>query len=100
MTANGGTTFDLDAAGAARREAAGEGFKFIWKKKPYVCLPPKEWPITVTSSLSEGDLVGAISEILGEKQAVPFLKGNPTTGDVEALMEAIAKHTGVDGLGE
>lgn len=101
MTANGGaTTFDLDAAAAARREASGEGFKFLWKKKSYTCLPPKEWPITVTAALSKGDLVESLAGILGEKQAEQFMKGNPTTGDVEALMEAIAAFTGVGGSGE
>lgn len=104
MSQNGGTTtkkpFDLDAAAAARREATGEGFTFSFKGATFVCLPPKEWPITVTAMLSDGDLIGALTGILGDDQAEVFLAGKPTMGDVETLMTQVAQSAGVDGLGE
>jgi hypothetical protein len=105
MTANGGTTtkkkpFDLDAAAAARREAAGAGFTFTFKGAEFSCLSPKEWPITVTAMLSEGDLIGALIGILGDTQGEVFLAGKPTMGDVETLMTQVAQSAGVDDLGE
>ena len=104
MTANGGTTtkkpFDLDAAAAAAREAAGEGFQFTFRKQSYNCLPAKLWPITVSGLLTRGDLVGALMDILGPEQGEKFLAAKPTMGEVEALMTAIAEFSGVGGLGE
>jgi hypothetical protein len=104
MTANGGNTrnkvFDLDAARAARREAEGEGFRFVWNGVDFVCAPAKEWPIAVNGALSNGDIEGALLGILGDEQGPVFLAGKPTMGDVETLMTEIAKYSGVDGLGE
>ena len=104
MTANGGTTkskpFDLDAAAAARREAEGAGFTFIFKGDTYACLPAKEWPIAVSGLLSEGNLIGALTEILGPEQGEKFLAGKPTMGDIEDLMTHIAKFSGTDDAGE
>jgi tRNA U38,U39,U40 pseudouridine synthase TruA len=96
MTAErGDAPFDLDAARAARREAAGEGFKFKWGKKNYECPPAKEWPITVTATFSEGKLTEALEQILGEKQFAAFMKQQPSVGDIEALMGALAKFSGI-----
>ena len=96
----GDAPFDLDAARAARREAAGEGFRFKWGKKVYECPPAKEWPMTVTALLSEGELNGALESILGSKQYESFMKNEPSMGDVEDLMGALAKFSGIgDGAG-
>lgn len=102
MTAQRGDSkkdvFDLDAARASRREAAGEGFTFVFGKESFSCLPAKEWPVTVTAALSEGDLIGALQLILGD-QAESFLSHGPTTGDVEDLMTAMASFSGVGTAG-
>ena len=96
MTAErGDAPFDLDAARAARREASGEGFKFKWGKKAYECPPAKEWPMTVTGLLSEGNLLDAMEQILGPKQFTAFMKNEPSMGDLEDLMSALAKFSGV-----
>jgi len=87
--------FDLDAARSARREAAGDGFKFVWNKKTYECQPAKEWPIQVTALLSEGNLNDALEAILGKKQYDAFMKHQPAMGDIEELMSALAKFSGV-----
>jgi hypothetical protein len=92
-------TFDLDAARAARREAETETFTFKWDGAVYSCLPAKEWPITVTARLAEGDLVSAIQLILGE-DAEAFLATNPSVGDVESLMDALATFAGFNNAGE
>lgn len=96
---SGGAVFDLDAASAARREAAGEPFRFVWKGQEFTCLPAKEWPIAVTEKLTS-DLPGAVALIIGEDQSAAFLAGNPTMGDIEDLMTALAKFSGIGDLGE
>lgn len=96
MTAQrGDAPFDLDAARAARQEAAGEGFKFKWGKKDYECPPAKEWPVTVTALFSEGKLTDALEAILGPKQFESFMKLQPSMGDLEDLMGALAKFSGI-----
>jgi hypothetical protein len=101
MTAKrGDAVFDLDAASAARREAAGEGFKFTWHGEEFSCLSAKEWPITVMADMSKGDLVAGLYGILGDEQGEKFLAGNPTNGDLEDLMTAVAQFSGVNTLGE
>jgi len=92
--------FDLDAAGDARREAAGEGFAFSFKGTTFTCLPSTEWPITVSVLLTQGDLIGALSDVLGPEQAEVFLAGKPTMGDVETLMTRIAEFAGAGDAGE
>lgn len=92
------SVFDLDAVSAARREAAGVGFTFVWHGEEYECLPAKEWPITVTSALATGDLVGGITEILGA-DGQRFIDTKPTAGDVEALLTALAEFSGVESTG-
>ncbi len=100
MTAKrGDAPFDLDAARAARQEAAGEGFKFTWGGKPYECPAAEDWPLAVQSSLSEGDLLGALRNLLGDKQMNEFEAGKPTMGDVKDLFDAIAKFSGVGDSG-
>ena len=85
----------MDAARAARREAQGDGFKFKWGGKAYECPPAREWPMTVTGLLSEGKLADALEEILGSKQYATFMAKSPSMGDVEDLMGALAKFSGV-----
>lgn len=92
--------FDLDAAAAARREAAGEPFTFTWKGQEFKCLPAKEWPIQVTALLAT-DMPEALRLILGGgKQADKFIALNPTVGEVEDLLSALAEWSGIGGLGE
>lgn len=92
--------FDLDAARAARREAVGEAFTFAWHGEVYTCQPAKEWSINTASALSSGDLVSAIGMILGDEQGPRFLATDPSMGDVEALMDALAEFSGVNTSGE
>ena len=93
--------FDLDAAAAARREAAGEPFTFTWHGDEFACLPAKEWPITVAAMLTT-DMPEAVRLILGGgDQADAFMAHNPTMGDIEDLMTALAEYSGFSGgLGE
>lgn len=100
MTAQRGTVFDLDAANAARREAEGERFTFRWAGREWECAPAKEWPIGTAGALSKGDLMGAILLIMGDVEGQAFLDTNPSMGDVEALMDALAAFSGVTNSGE
>jgi hypothetical protein len=102
MTARRGASagaFDLDAARAARKEAAGVGFKFKFGGRSYTCLPAKEWPIEVMGSLGDGDMVGALEMILGADQMEKFMANKPTSGDVEDLMNALGDDAGVGNSG-
>ena len=105
MTAQRGATkkkdepFDLDAARAARREAMGDGFAFVFGGQTFTCTPTKEWPVAVLASLSDGDLTGALELILGDEQYQRFMEQQPTSGDVQDLMEALGKDAGVGGAG-
>lgn len=92
--------FDLDAANAARREAEGEPFTFTWQGTEWSCAPAKEWPIATASRLSAGDLPGALLLIMGDDEGQAFLDTKPSMGDVEALMDALAKFSGVNNSGE
>lgn len=97
---SGAAVFDLDAAAAARREAAGEPFRFVFHGQEFTCLPAKEWPIQVSEMLTQ-DMVEAVRLILGAgEQADAFLALNPTMGDVESLMTAIAEFSGFQNAGE
>lgn len=88
--------FDLDAAAASRREAAGEPFRFVFGGQEFTCLPAKEWPVAVTALLTS-DLVGAVKAILGPEQADDFMAMNPTFGDIEDLMTALSAYSGFAG---
>lgn len=96
----GAAAFDLDAAAAARREAAGEPFTFTYREQEFTCLPAKEWPITVTALLGT-NMPEAVRLILGGgEQAEEFMALNPTLGDVESLLAALAEWSGIGDLGE
>jgi len=95
----GDAPFDLDAARAARQEAAQDGFKFTWGGKPYECPAADEWPLSVQMELSSGNLVGALEQLLGDKQMKTFLQGNPTMGDVKDFFDALSAFSGVGDTG-
>jgi hypothetical protein len=92
--------FDLDAAAATRREAAGEPFTFTYGGHQFKCLPAKEWPITVAALLGT-DMPEAIRLILGGgERGDQFMALNPTLGDVEDLLTALSAWSGIGDLGE
>lgn len=92
--------FDLDAAAAARREAAGEPFTFTFHGKTFKCLPAREWPIQVTAMLGT-DMPEAVRLILGGgADGDAFMALNPTMGDIEDLLGALAEWSGMSNLGE
>ena len=94
----GRDVFDLDAAGAAIREALGDPFRFVYGGEEFTVPPVKAWPIKVTALLAEGDMVGAMRLLLGPEQAERMFDASATPlamGDVEALFTAIARWSGV-----
>lgn len=88
------TTFDADAARAARREAAGESFTFTFDGAEFTLPPPREWHIGVVSLLGDGDITGALRLLLGDEYD-RFLLGAPTLADFESIMNAVAVWSGV-----
>lgn len=98
--AKAATDFDLDAAAAARREAAGEPFTFTYGGRKFTCLPAREWPIAVTALLGT-DMPEAVKLILGGgADADAFMALNPTMGDIEDLLAALSSWSGIGTLGE
>lgn len=91
--------FDLDAAAAARREAAGEPFRFVWQGEEYAMLPATEWPVTISDRMAKGEMTDAVRLLLAA-DADRFLATDPTMGDIKDLMEAVAKFSGLGSLGE
>ena len=92
-------TFDLDAARAQRREAAGDPSEFVFGGDTFTVPPSSEWPISVRDSLTGGDVVAAMKEILGE-QWETFSGHGPTIGDVTALLDWVAGENGMGSSGK
>lgn len=102
---------DLDAARAARREAAGEGPVVIIGGKEIAC--PAELPFEVADcigGLSEEaireDPIGAgasikkvLDALLGDAQE-EFMKQSPSIDDILALLDGLLKSYGLEDLGE
>lgn len=89
------TTFDADAARAARREAMAEPFTFTWNGEDLTLPSPKEWPIEVMALLGDADLPGALTVLLGPEQYARFLEGHPALADIEGILNAVAEWSGV-----
>lgn len=92
-------TINLDAARAARREAAGEFITVEFNGNTYQC--PSELPYAVLRQVKADDLDGALATLLGAKQAKKLLSDDTLTlQDVNALLEGIVEATTGRPLGE
>lgn len=86
-------TFDLDAARAQRKEAAGgQYFTFTFGGTEYAVEQSKEWPVEAVDALAAGRIVEGLSLVLGK--AWDVIGKDLSVGDAEALIEAIAKYEG------
>jgi len=92
-------SFDLDQARAIRRDREGAQFRFTFNAGEFVCLPMKEWPITLTETAAEGKLLDVMDRVLGD-QFDRFMEGDPSMGDVKDLIDAMGKFSGVGTAGE
>ena len=90
--------FDLDAARAQRREAAGEPATFTFGGEQYHVPPSSEWPLGVRDLLVGGDLQGAMRELLNG-QWERFHAAGPTMGDVGDLHDWISESNGMRSAG-
>lgn len=95
-----GILLDLDANRAARIEAAGDPFPFLFKGERFTIPPAKAWPITVGDDLSAGHLQKALKSLLGKKDYKRFMACGPSYSDLEVLFEGIAKWQGAASPGE
>lgn len=108
-------TIDLDAARAARREAAGAGPEVVFKGERFTLVPEIPYKVAenisrVAAATAEGDASSsavAVTEVLralfdGEWDRFEAL--NPSVSDVQLLLEEAMKSYGFasaeDGLGE
>ena len=94
-------SFDLDQARAIRRDREGTSFNFLFGGEEYTCLTIKEWSLAVTELIALGKMNDAMRLILGDDQYDRFEAGGASIGDIEELVEALGKFSGVgDSLGE
>lgn len=83
------TPFDLDAARARRKEAAGDGVPFIFGGETFHIPPGTEWGLDIPMKAADGDLLGVFRDLLGDEQFERFVSHGPTVGDVETLFEHV-----------
>lgn len=98
---------NLDAARAARREKSKKEPKVVFGKKTFVL--PVEIPFAAVEQLGKLDVsdpstssqvISRFIEILFGDQYEAFTKLQPSTEDIEYLMEALAKAYGFESPGE
>ena len=86
--------FDLDAARAARREAAGESFAFTFGGGNFTLPPTREWPVQATDLLAVGQVGPAMKVLLGD-QWPEFAALGATVGDLTDLFSALSAWGGL-----
>jgi hypothetical protein len=91
--------FDLDAAVAASQgEATAAPFPFTWKGERYEMPPVGEWPVSALDLLTEGDLGGALAELLGADTYSRLKEAGLTLGALNRLFDQAATVSGFGGL--
>jgi len=91
--------FDVEAAAkAAAAEGAGEAFPFTLRGEAFTIPTQTDWPLEVSTLLTQNDLSGAIGLLLNGNFD-RFLTVHPTMGEVNALFRGVAEWAGVDTLG-
>jgi hypothetical protein len=92
--------FDLDAKHAARAEARGETFHFVWGGEDFELMPMNEWPLATMDVLDTGDLKAALAGLIigGDEALARFMSHNPNMGDLEDLFNAASAWAGVGDL--
>jgi hypothetical protein len=91
-------SLDLDAARAARAEAAGQGHSFTFGGEDFAT--PPELPLRFGVALKEQDPNGAFDALLGAEAAARFWSHEPTTQDTEALMAWVVETYGLGSVGK
>lgn len=89
--------FDLDAAYAAMRDAAGDPFEFTYGGEKFEMSLSVEWPIEVSTMIASNQLVPAMELVLGVRdpeQAQRFIALHPSFGHVQILFEQEQAHEG------
>ena len=85
-SANGDGVFDLEAAAAA--EATAAPFAFQYKSKGYELPPMSGWSMTTVRAVAQGDLEGALSELIGGETYDGLCEAGLTIGELTALFRA------------
>jgi hypothetical protein len=93
---------DLNELEAARAEKAPEPtiVKYGHPVQSFTVPNYMDWPGEATALLSEGDLRGALTEIMGAQEFARFWALKPTNGVLYDLMDVIERDQGMPGLGE
>lgn len=86
--------FDLDAARAARAEAAGDPFVFVFGGEVWTLPPSREWPLEATDALAAGHIGPAMRVLLGDQWA-EFAKQGARVGDLTDLFQGLSAWQGL-----
>jgi hypothetical protein len=91
--------FDLEAAAkAAAKEGSGEPFAFTYKGRDYEVPPSDQWPVEALGRLADGDLNGALSELLGADAYAALSGAGLVLGELNVLFEKLAADAGLESL--
>lgn len=90
--------FDLDAAKAAQRDAAGESFTFTYTGEKYQIPPSTEWPVEASTYIATGDFHAALQcllELDDPEAPARFFNAAPTLGHFKLVFDEIARREGM-----
>jgi hypothetical protein len=91
--------FDLEAAAAAAvAETGSEPFAFTYRGEQYEMPPSNEWPVSVLRTMSQGDLDGAMSALLGEEAYAQLCDAGLKLGELTKLFDQVAQQAGFQAL--
>jgi hypothetical protein len=88
--------FDLEAAAAAEAEAVP--FAFAYKGKPYQLPPMAGWELTTIRQVAQGDLEGALAELIGPSTYEKLCADGLKLGELTALFKAAGATGGMPSL--
>jgi len=89
--------FDVEAAvAAAAAESKQEAFSFKLRGKTFTLPPANDWDLEVSERLARNELGEALHAMLGDTEYERFRSVKPKLGEVNAIVQGLAKFSGVD----
>lgn len=99
MTSSDLAPFDLDAAVAAQGEAEAVPFAFTFAGQEYQIPPQSTWKMSTLALLGNGDIQGALTDLIGEDGYDRLVDDGMTLAHLNALFEQASKVSGTGDLG-
>jgi hypothetical protein len=93
-----GNIIDLDAARAARDEAAP--FPVRFGGKDFEVPSQRRWKLSAMTALAAGDLIGFLQGIMPAAAYTAFMAAEPDVGDLETFVAHLTERAGVGDVGK